>query len=201
MAQYPVELQASAAQLPESVNQAELNQRGLYVMQGLDTALAEQLVASSSQLHIAEYCPNDPTKRFGSVDKVMAWQSKGRLALPLVKRTGEGALVLAGFGWMGPGEPGNDEPIIPGAETTFAIRIYNEAVGQGNALPYTKAILDANDALYGNDGVWLEAWGDNAPALKTYERAGFQKVAEIPGSRHGEEFPRVYMTLGNIATY
>ncbi len=201
MARYPIEFLSSVGQLPETVNQAVLNERGLYVMQGLDLALAEQLVESSGQPHIAEFCPNDPTKRFGSVEKVMAWQSKGRLALPLVKKAGNGALVLAGFGWMGPGKPGDDEPTIPGAETTFAIRIYNEAVGQGNALPYTQAILDANNALYGNHGVWLEAWGDNAAALKAYERVGFQKVAEIPGSRHGEEFTRVYMTLGNIATH
>lgn len=109
--------------------------------------------------------------------------------------------MLAGFGRMGPGEPGDDAPAIPGAKTTFAIRIYSEAAGQGNALPYTKAMLAAHDGVYGNDGVWLEAWGDNAPALKIYEQSGFQKVAEAPGLRHDKECTRVYMTLGDMATH
>lgn len=199
MADYPTQLSPEVKILPEVVEQAELNERSLFVVEGLDTNLAVQLVEASRQPHIGEYCPNDPTKRFGSVEKVIAWQSKGRLALPLVRKAGDGALLLAGFGWMGPGEPGEDEPTIPGAVTTFAIRIYEEAVGQGNALPYTRAIVQANDALYGNQGVWLEAWGDNTAALKTYEKTGFEKVAEIPGVRHGEPFPRVYMTLGELA--
>lgn len=199
MSEYPTKLRTNVLGLPAEIDQTELNSKGLSVVQGLDESLAKQLVAASTQAHIAEYCPNDPIKRFGSVEQVVSWQSKGRLALPLVKSTGKNALNLVGFGWMGPGKPGEDEPVIPGAETTFAIRIYEEAVGQGNALPYTRTILQANQMLFGNSGVWLEAWGDNMQALKTYERAGFQTVAEAQGLRNGQEFPRVYMTLREIA--
>ena len=192
MAQYPTEFQPGLVPLT-GIDQSELNERGLVVLNGLYEPLAEQLVEASKQPHIVEFCPNDPTSRFGSMEKVAAWQSKGRLALPLAKFAGEGAVNLVGFGWMGPGKPGEDEPNIPAAQTTFAIRIYEEAVGQGNALPYTKAILDANDLLYGNRGVWLEAWADNAAAIRTYEKAGFQQVAESPGVRHGKKAFRVYM--------
>lgn len=199
MAAYPTELPKNVRVLPEAVEQSQLNERGLFVIEGLDVSLAEQLVEVSRQPHVVEYCPNDSIKRFGSVDQVVNWQAKGRLALPLVKKAGDGALQLAGFGWMGAGEPGDDEPTIPGAKTTFAIRLYENAVGQGNALPYTRAILQANSILFGNSGVWLEAWGDNAAALRSYEQVGFERAAETPGERHGKPVARVYMTLGTRA--
>ena len=198
MSRHPTELQANVQPLPEAIDQAELHERGLYVVNGLTAALGAQLVERSREPHIVEYCPNDSGGRFGDLQRIAKWQSKGRLALPLVRGLGNGALELAGFGWMGPGTPGEDEPPIPGAETTFAIRLYQGAFGQGNALPYTRAILAANQAISGDSGVWLEAWGDNEPAVRTYEHAGFQRVAEVPGTRHGKEYPRVYMTLGNI---
>jgi RimJ/RimL family protein N-acetyltransferase len=192
---YPTALSDRVRALPSVVDQAQLNERGLFVMDGLDQALALQLVESSTQPHIREFCPNDPTARFASLEQVRAWQSKGRLALPLVQRSDSGLLWLAGFGWMGPGQPGPDEPELPGATTTFAIRIYTAALGQGHALPYTRAILGAHGHRFGNEGVWLEAWADNAGALRTYERAGFQLVVEVPGTRHGRPAGRVYMTL------
>jgi GNAT superfamily N-acetyltransferase len=199
MSNYPTHLLHEARELPDAVEQTVLNERGLFVMQGLDIQLAAQLVQASRQPHIQEYCPNDAVKRFGGIENVIDWQEKGRLALPLVRKIGGDALSLAGFGWIGPGTPAPDEPDIPGAKVTFAIRLYEDAVGQGNALPYTKAIIQANDSLYGNNGVWLEAWGDNPAALTTYEKAGFEKVAEMPGSRHGKVVPRVYMRLGRLA--
>lgn len=199
MSTYPTQLRETAGRLPAVVDQAELNVRGLYVVEGLDVSLAEQLVVRSTEPHIAEYCPNDPAARFKDFEAVVAWQAKGRLALPLVKEAGHDALRLVGFAWTGPQTPAEDEPAIPGAVTTFAIRIYREAVGQGNALPYTRAVLAANDAKFGNKGVWLEAWGDNAAAVRTYEKAGFRQVAEVPGTRRGEACSRVYMLLGQTS--
>jgi hypothetical protein len=189
----------SISPLPSDVDQTELNNKGLYVFQGLDRGLAEQLVKVSRQPHIDRYCSDDAASRFHDLEHVIAWQTKGRLALPLVKYTGEGAVKLAGFGWMGYKIPPIEELINQGAETTFAIRLYEGATNDHNSPPYTRAILQANDILYGNQGVWLETWGDNIYAQKTYERAGFQKVAEIPGERHGEKIPRVFMVLGQLA--
>ncbi len=198
MRNYPKTPALRVMQLPESLDQSELNDKGLYVYQSLIIPLTRQLIKFSKQPHIVEYCPNDSGGRFHNLYRAAKWQNKGRLALPLVSRVGKHALKLEGFGWMGPQMPGKKEPEISGAKTTFAIRLYEDAVGKHNSLPYTLAILQAHNMFFGNEGVWLEAWGDNVSALKTYERAGFQKVAEIPGERHGREFPRIYMTLGKL---
>jgi hypothetical protein len=199
MSDYPTGLVEHVTSLPSNVDQAKLNNKGLFVKLGLDNALAEQLVKASEQAHIKKYCLSDSVTRFHNLEQVTAWQANGRLALPLVRYTGEGALKLAGFGWMGHKIPAIEDLLNQGAETTFAIRIYEGATDDHNSLPYTRAILLANDILYGNQGVWLETWGDNIYAQRTYERAGFQKVAEIPGERHGEKVPRIFMSLGQLA--
>jgi ribosomal protein S18 acetylase RimI-like enzyme len=196
---YPTELVSKVQPLPLEIMSGGFIRSDLAVMQGLDQDLAEQLVERSKEKAIVRNCKNDAVKRFGSIEAVAAWQSKGRLSLPLVHNLGGEALSLAGFGWMGPGKPGEDEPVIPGAETTFAIRIYEGFSGQGLSRPYTETILTAHDVLYGNHGVWLEAWGNNTPALKTYNDVGFVQVAEAPGLLDGEAVPRVYMTLGQLA--
>lgn len=125
---------------------------------------------------------------------------KGRLTFPLLQLAPRGHGELVGFGWMGPGVPRDDEPEVPGAETTFAIRLYEPALRQGNSLPFTQAMLHSHNERFGNRGVWLETWGDNAKALSTYRQAGFIPVAECVGTRHGKSYPRIYMTLGEIAT-
>lgn len=195
MSNYPTGLVHEVSALPESVNQSELNEKGLFVVQGLDLSLAQQLVERSKEPHVVKYCPNDAPKRFKDVSAIESWQTKERLSLPLISILGDGALKLEGFGWMGPGVPGEDEPQIPGAKITYAERIYTDAVGQGNALPYARAMLDTHEFLFGNDGVWLEAWVDNVAATKTYQKAGFDIYTVIPGTLHGEPMDRVYMTL------
>jgi ribosomal protein S18 acetylase RimI-like enzyme len=102
---------------------------------------------------------------------------------------------------MGPIVPTENEPQIPGARTSFAVRIYESAAGKGLATPYCRAIVQAHQILYGVGGEWLEAWGDNERALKPYRHVGFEEVARIPGNRHGEVVDRVYMTLGDISDY
>lgn len=175
----------------------ELEAKGLFVYIGLNEDLANQLVERSKEAAVVEYCPNDSLKRFANLEAVKNWQAKGRLALPLVKITENKDMELMGFGWMGPQKLSDDEPNIPNATTTFAIRIYNGATGNGNALPFTQTILEINSRLFGGDGVWLEAWGDNPAALKTYQKTGFKVVAEVPSERHGQKCSRVYMALQN----
>lgn len=180
------------------IDQSALKANGFEVLMGLSEELAEQLVEASKEPHVAEFCPNDPGKRFGSVDKIRAWQEKGRLALPLVVYTGNGAPELAGFGWMGPQEPGEDEMTLPGAKTTFAMRLYERAVGKGIAAPYAGAILAAHEVMYGNEGVWLETWADNAKAVATYERVGFKSQGLLLMPESQRPAYRRYMTLGDI---
>jgi hypothetical protein len=179
----------------------QLSEKGLFLYEGLDEDLATQLVERSKEPHIGAEpdgpCPNDPIGRFANREAIEKWQAKGRLAMPLVRCVGEGAIELAGFGWMGPQEP---EVEVPGAKTTFAIRLYESALRQRLAKPYTQAMLDHHKAVFGdNDGVWLEAWLTNKWAVKTYEDTGFVKVGEGVGKLHGVETPRIYMTLGELA--
>ena len=178
--------------------QAALGENDLEVVVGLTEDLAEQLVKASKEPHVAKFCPNDPGKRFGSVDKIRVWQEKGRLALPLVHHAGNGALELAGFGWMGPGEPGEEEMTLPGAKTTFAMRLYERALGKGNATPYAGALLAAHEAMYGNEGVWLETWADNKKAVATYEHVGFKSQGLLWTPESQRQAYRRYMTLGDI---
>ena len=195
MKAYPTELYEQAKPLPD-IDQSALNATGLEIVEGLDFPLASQLVERSKESHVAKYCLNE-SDRFGSTDRVRQWLKKGRLALPLVTREDR---EMVGFGWMGPGLPGPDAPKIPGAEITFAIRLYSKATGRRLSSPYTSAILKAHDAMFGNGGVWLESWGDNTNALRTYGREGFIRVAEIEADRRGEKVTRIYMTLGNLAS-
>ncbi len=205
---YPTALTDQIRFLPE-VEQATLNNNGLFVVKGLNVALAEQLVKQSKDPVVHYYCPSDgvgpynipgKTIRFEDVTAVEKWQSKQRLSLPLVKQIGDSGLQLAGFGWMGPGVPGADEPQIDGAKTTFAVRLYELARGQGMATPYTRAIIEAHDQQYGSDGVWLEAWGDNVRAVSSYKKVGFSEVVRVMGERHGEQVERVYMTYQPLDT-
>lgn len=199
MTEYPTYIHDEVQPLPPSIDQAELNGRRLYVIRCLTHALAEQLVELSRQPHIAEYCPNDAAERFASMESVKVWQSKGRLCLPLVRQLGAYNYELAGFAWTGPGRPAEYEPDLSGLQTTFAVRIYESALGQGNALPYVKTVVTANELLHDNSGLWLEAWKDNASAIRTYEKAGFEHATEAPGMRSGAPASRVFMRLGATA--
>jgi len=202
MTLYPTELAGTFELLPNCVDQTELNAKGLYVVQGLTHSLAEQLPVRSQEPAVLDFTPNDYIRedgklgRFFDVNAAAKWISKGRFALPLI--TADETLI--GMAWMGPEKPDPDkkEPKILGAITTFAIRLYEGATGDHNCLPYTNAVLDAHREAYENDGVWLEAWGDNPKALKPYGHAGFVEVARIKGKRHGKQKERVYMTLGEL---
>jgi len=202
MSQYPTELAPNVEPLPGFIDQAELNAKGLVVVRGLTLGLAEQLPKRSQEPAVIEFTPNDYIRpdtgkpgRFFDVNSVVEWIAKGRLALPLITTDEK----LMGILWMGPEKPGQEEPEIPGANTTFAIRIYEGAAGQLNSLPYTKIGLAMHAELYNNDGVWLEAWGDNPKALNTYEKVGFIEEVRDVSKRHGQPKERVYMTLGKLA--
>ncbi|HUD81818.1 MAG TPA: hypothetical protein VMR08_04335 [Patescibacteria group bacterium] len=202
MANYPSGLVKEVIPIPETIDQTELNKNGLFVVQGLDLALAEQLVEASDEAAVRLFCQDDAEIRFESIESIIDWAEKGRLSLPLVRHTGDSALTLAGLGWMRPGKPDKNkkEPIIPGAETTFAIRIYGETAGHGYARFYTKSILDTHGALIGNKGVWLAAWGDNEHALRPYDQNGFIEVDRVPMTRKSDNkvVDRVFMTLGHL---
>lgn len=191
MTNYPKEFVNQVSDLPQSIDQAVLKQKGVKVVEGLTFELAEQLVVASREPHVVEYCPGDTARRFTDIDTIKKWQENGKLTLPLVRGLGVNTLKLSGFAWMGQGK----NTAIDNANVTFAFRIYQEALGQANALPYLKVVLQAHYLRYGRHDVWLEAWSDNKSALRMYDRVGFEKVSEAPGVRHGKELSRVRMVL------
>lgn len=196
---YPNQLSEKVEQLPPTVPQNILGDHDMFMVRGLNLELADQLLIRSREEHIQAFCPNDSTKRFHDLESIVNWHEKGRLALPLVREIGAGSLELMGMGWLGPGKPAENEPHIPGASTTFAIRLYQGALGQRLATPYTRAMLVAHEQIMGtNKGVWLEAWGDNVTATSTYARVGFRQVDRVEDVRHGEPKPRVYMVLDSL---
>lgn len=198
MTMYPNQL-TEELEIVGSLDPSKQANGALYLAHGLTVGLAQQLIEKSREEHIVETCPNDSAARFADLDAVQQWQAKGRLALPLVRLQSDKDVDLAGFGWMGPGRPGADEPSLPGAHTTYAMRLYRSAVGRGYAFPYARMIVQAHDAYYGSEGIWLEAWADNIAAIRTYEKIGFLTVAETDGLRHGKKIRRIYMMLGRTA--
>jgi hypothetical protein len=193
---YPTTLCDKPRELPARVDQMRLRNAGFCVMTGLNRALAEQLVEASKEDHIVDSCPGDSIDRFANVEAVGAWLSKGRLALPLVRKLDSNQLQLAGFGWTGPETPGDEAPIMPGASITFAIRLYNKALHKHLSFPYTLAILAANKALHRNKGIWLDTNSNNLVAINTYEKAGFVYAGEATTERNGIQQTRLYMVLG-----
>jgi hypothetical protein len=216
---YPTNFAEDVSQLPEYIDQAILNGRGLYVVEGLSMALADQLPKLSQQKAIAWNCEGDyydrtnqltgavTAGRFRDRATTTKWQSKQRESYMLVSKTDQSGplesanLTTEGIIWFGPQKPGDKEPQIDGADITFAMRIYEGRSGQGNAGPFIRAALDSHSKKHGsNDGVWLEAYGDNEPALATYAKhGGFTEITRIMGERHGESVERVYMGIGAMA--
>lgn len=184
---------------PTRIDQTRLRMQGYRLLTGLNVNMAQQLVEASREDHIVAYCPNDANEHFSSVASIEAWLRKGRLAIPLVTEAAGEKLKLAGFGWIGPAQPSDEEVALPGAELTFGIRLYKEALGKKLAFPYTLAILATNKALYSNKGVWLSTRSDNVAAVKTYEKAGFVKAAEVQAESDELSYSRIYMMLGKWA--
>jgi ribosomal protein S18 acetylase RimI-like enzyme len=103
------------------------------------------------------------------------WLTKQRAVFLLMDQGGQ----LAGYGWVGASE----SELVPGGETTFALRIGEAGQGQGLATPYTQAMLTGAAALFGAKQFWLETWASNQGAVHVYHKVGFVDVAQVSGER------------------
>jgi hypothetical protein len=205
---YAEKLQYLPADLGEDGNAARerLAEKGFVVVAGLTHHMAGAVSAAASQKHIVEVCPKDPTeKRFGTEESTEKWLGKGggRGVMLLAKPIGKGALEmavegdpkaleklrLAGYGWEGY----EKSEKIPGVDTTFAVRITEEGLGNKASADFTTAIVAGSAALYGAENVWLETYGWNLPANKAYKQAGFDQVTTPDGSPL--EVPTIRPTL------
>ncbi len=167
-----------------------LQGKGFGVYLGITLKDVDALNAISNQKGVQEFCykdcRTDEKGRFGNRECIERWLAKRRVALPL-RRSGD--LSLVGNGWTGLEAPPEDVPELAGCKTTFAIRLSEEVGGQGLAVPYTIAMTEVSASLYGLRGFWLETWGSNVGAWKSYEKAGWRQVAEYSGARQtADEF-------------
>jgi RimJ/RimL family protein N-acetyltransferase len=204
MSSFPTDFSDSSTPLKaEDLDQAavqaaaKLMERGYEVHTGLTEELAGQIIQMALEPGIKEYCPNDCGKRFKDMLSVEQWLSKRRGTFVLLKRSDNGGLDLAGYGWAGEGHSEH----VPGGEATFAIRIGEAGQGQGLAALFAWLIVAGSAVLYGAKNFWLETWASNGAAVHTYHKIGFQDVgeeaAERPSSTGMVQDTRLYMSLDN----
>ena len=196
--EYPTELADELRFLPGGELTGDKNGKTYRIAVGLTALQAAQLQDKSREEAVMKNCPNDAKSRFRDLDATKNWQKKGRLVLTLLDENGD----FAGIAWMGPGKPeitGN--PLQKawrhwrnrGLVTTFAIRLYGDAVGQKLASPFTEVMLKYHGEHYSNKGVWLEAWRDNPAAIKPYIKNGFREFFHEKTDDRGKIRQRVRM--------
>lgn len=159
--------------------------REIDVREGLTPPQIEQLIAySNSDFQVRRYT-SDP-KRFADKDEFEKWRKKGRSIYALTDEEG----LLDGIIWLGeeplPSRKFTTQVALEKYGITFAIRIYGEARGKHLALLFMHEAIGRykkGDQYQGinNKGIWLETYADNIPALRVYERFGFEKVTEPDG--------------------
>ena len=123
----------------------ELSHRGYVVTVGARSQDAPALAEIAKEPGVREFCPRDERERMGDADGTM-------LGSHLGKKGGRGMFILrhvasgkvAADGWTG--EETCDE--LPGALTTFALRISKAFGGQGLGVLFTNAIVDGSVARF-----------------------------------------------------
>ncbi len=156
----------------DSASEPKLAESGLIVQEGWNEELAKDLVRVSLQRHILQSTPEDAARRFMTTDTANRWYAdKEHCTYPLSRN---GALM--GIIWFAL----SDRPEI-GAKRTFAIRLYESAVGKGLALPFMRVAHDDYLAKTGGAAIWLETDVDNIPAVRLYDKFGYQKISENDG--------------------
>ncbi len=170
--------------------------RGFVVLTGLDEALAKSISQLALQPHIRKYCPKDCTdERFANRQSTQRWLSRGHAFFVLAKKQKSGFKPV-GYGWSGPKKTNE----VPQGETTFAVRLGQEGLGQGLAAPFSQIIVASTANKYGAKKIWLETWASNAAAVHVYKKLGFELVNQKPAKRSGADGSavddsRLYMLL------
>ncbi len=162
----------SKMRIIDSTPEPKLTESGLIVCEGWNEKLAKGLVRASLQQHILKSTPEDAASRFVSIDAANQWYADKEHCTYSLNQGN----ALAGIVWFALSE----RPEI-GAKRTFAIRLYENAIGKGLAYPFMKVAHDDYMAKVGRSAIWLETDTDNIPALRLYEKFGYQKTSEHDG--------------------
>lgn len=176
--------------IPNDVLPERLREEGLKIVacpaDELPDEYVEQLVQKSRQAHIQEFEGHEDTEgRFKDVASFREWaEGKQRIMYLLVDESGDVSDV-GGVIWFG--ERAN--PLAPGYDVTFAIRLYDgdeekgwaRYLGRGLAVPFMQAAhADARKHFPGTK-VWLDYVDGNQAAEKTYAKFGYEKIASEAG--------------------
>jgi ribosomal protein S18 acetylase RimI-like enzyme len=156
----------------------------LKITEGITPSQIQDLIGYSNNDELILQTTKDKS-RFANEKTVKAWLAKERKIYCLVNKTNK----LLGIIWFG------EEKMPTGAMgITFAIRIYADARGKGNAKPFMKEAFARfkNSPEYEKSEskiFWLETNSDNNAAIASYKSFGFKEV------KFKNKFGRILMTL------
>ena len=165
-----------------------------FIAYGEDIDLESQLIEKSLQDNILKYTPKDSKERFGNLEMLKNWKSKGREVHWLIGPDKD----LAGIIWYGKSEFPLDLDLKETPEETFAIRIYDGYTGKGLSRPFmtqSLRLLVEQRRAKGQDlhPIWLQTDIDNLAALSSYTKFGYEEVYR--------DDKRVTMVLSTSAIY
>lgn len=145
----------------------QLESNGFQVYKGWNTSLANDIVEASKQKHVVESTPNDSLQRFRDLGSAIIWHDQGRRSVYSLRGD-----ELAGIIWY-------DIRLRPDlqANYTFAVRMYQEAVGRKLAHTFMRAAHTDFALEKGNPAVWLETDESNTAAIRLYDKFGYELVA------------------------
>ncbi len=159
----------------------------LKITQGITSAQIQELIKFSNTDELILKTTNDSV-RFKNEKAVKDWMKKDRKIFTLTNSTEK----LLGIIWFGiealPRNKIFTEKVNPENYVfTFAIRLYDEARGKGNAGPFLnegmkrfKKTVEFKTSK--SKGFWLETFLKNERAIKTYSSFGFKKISNEDGN-------------------
>jgi RimJ/RimL family protein N-acetyltransferase len=156
------------------------NGEALFFHKGITDGQIDQLIHYAQTDDGVKNFTSDP-KRFASRETFNAWRKPEAVFYTLVDEENR----LMGIIWLEELElpefelPKNIEvsAIDPNDyHTTFAIRLYGKARGQGLSSPFTKLALDDYKLNHPEDDIWLATSPDNIAAINSYKKSGFVEL-------------------------
>jgi hypothetical protein len=153
-----------------------------HVAVGDDHDLEIQLVAKSKQPHVLKFTPHDAGDRFSTFESIQERKrTKKRDYYWLLGENHD----LGGIIWFGPKTFPISLDLPEHPIDTFAIRIYENYLGKGLAKPFFEQALSIEYSRRQERGQSMSLWGvtdtDNATALATYTKVGFERIHDEAG--------------------
>jgi ribosomal protein S18 acetylase RimI-like enzyme len=159
----------------EQLTPPELREKGLTLYNSWSGTLANDLVVASRQPHIIDEkaTPRDASHRFPDWESAMDWYEKGQRSVYSLR---DEQNQLAGIIWYDV----RPRPDL-GATHTFAIRLYDQAVGKGVGPFFIEAAQKDFETKEDNPVIWLETSVENVRAIRLYVKSGYRIFHEEAG--------------------